>query len=262
MNFILNEVKNIMKKNKELYLPHVKSGDLEDDGAVFFMNGKDGTEFEWYVNDKLPPFMMFYDDEDKMGAVKLLLYRDGTVDVFLFDDNGKNMCKKVQAHIECRQEQLLELAVILRNKADDCKKWGANIESIDTDINVSDEMINEFLNHKSRYHEIKNIRTIMNQGALVSKKIVEEGWKVGFMYRRKPNNPADSGWTFLAGNEDEQYTADVNHIALMQVGYVYNYLDRDIYKYIAAPVGTELIRISENAFEVDMKNKEIFVAKR
>lgn len=44
----------------------------------------------------------------------------------------------------------------------------------------------------------------MNQGALVSMRIVEEGWKVGFMYRREPNNPADSGWTFFAGNEDEQ----------------------------------------------------------
>ena len=262
MNFILNEVKNIMKKNKELYLPHVKSGDLEDDGAVFFMNSKDGTEFEWYVNDKLPPFMMFYDDEDKMGAVKSLLYRDGTVDVLIFDDNGKNMSKKVQTHIECKEEQLLELAVILRNETDDCSKWDANIESIDTDINVSNEMMNDFLNHKSRYNEIKNMRTIMNQGALVSKKIVDEGWKVGFMYRREPDNLADSGWTFFAGNEDEQYNADVNNIVVMRVGNVCNYLDKDIYKYITAPVGAELIRISENEFEVDIKNKEIFVAKR
>jgi len=262
MNFILNEVKNIMEKNKELYLPHVKSGDLEGDGAVFFMNSKDGTEFEWYVNDKLPPFMMFYDDKDKMGAVKLLLYRDGTVDVIIFDDNGKNMSKKVQTHIECREEQLLELAVILRNEAEDRSKWDANIESIDTDMNVSDEMMNDFLNHKSRYNEIKNLRTIMNQGALVSRKIADEGWKVGFMYRREPNNPADSGWTFFAGNEDEQYNADANNIVLMQVGNVCNYLDKDIYKYMAAPVGTELIRISENEFEVDMKNKEIFMAKR
>lgn len=82
------------------------------------------------------------------------------------------------------------------------------------------------------------------------------------MYRCEPNNPSDSGWTLLAGNEDAQYTADANNIVLMQVGNVCNYLDKDIYKYIAAPVGTELIRISENEFEADMKNKEIFMAKR
>ncbi len=262
MNLILNEVKNIMEKNKELYLPHVKSGDLEDDGAVFFMNSRDGTEFEWYVNDKLPPFMMFYGDKGNMGAVKLLLYRDGRVDVFIFDDNGKNMCRKVQTHIECKEEQLLELAVILRNEADDCRKWDADIESIDTNVDISDEMMNDFLSHKSRYNEIKNMLTIMNQKALISKKIVDEGWKVGFMCRHEPDNPADSGWAFFAGNEDEHYNADVNNIALMPVGTVCNYLDKDVYKYIAAPVGTELIRISENEFEVDMKNKEIFVAKR
>lgn len=177
MNFILNEVKNIMRENKELYLPHVTSADLEDDGAVFFMNSRDGTEFEWYINDKLPPFMMFYDDEDKMGAVKLLLYRDGTADIFIFDNNGKNMSKKVQAHIRCKEKQLLELAVILRAEADDCSKWDANIESIDTDINVSAEMMNNFLNQKSRYNEIKNMRTILNQRALVSKKIIERAGK-------------------------------------------------------------------------------------
>lgn len=67
-----------------------------------------------------------------------------------------------------------------------------NIESLCTDTLVSDEMRNSFLNHERRYDEIKKLRTLMNQGALVSRRIVEEGWKVGFMYRCEPNNPADS----------------------------------------------------------------------
>ncbi len=51
MNVILNEIKTIMEQNKEQYLPQVKSSDLEENGAVYFMNSKDGTEFEWYVNE-------------------------------------------------------------------------------------------------------------------------------------------------------------------------------------------------------------------
>ena len=262
MNVILNEIKIIMEQNKEQYLPQVKSSDLEENGAVYFMNSKDGTEFEWYVNDKLPPFMMFYDDEAKMGAVKLLLYRDGTVYVIVFDNAGKNMCKEVHTRIECGEEQLLDLAVLLRHQAEDSGKWNANIESLCTDIPVSDEMRNNFLNHKNRYEEIKKMRGLMNQGALVSRRIVEEGWKVGFMYRREPNNPADSGWTFFAGNEDERYNSDVKNIVLMSLGEVCHDLDRDVYEYITAPVGSEFIRISETAFEVDMKNKAIFVTKR
>lgn len=262
MNMILDKIKSIMEQNKKQYLPQVKSEDLEKNGAVYFMNSKDGTEFEWYVNDKLPPFMMFYDDEAKMGAVKLLLYRDGAVQVFVYDDAGKNMCKEVHTRIECREEELLDLAVLLRHQAEDSGKWSANIESLCTDTLVSDEMRNSFLSHESRYDEIKKIRTLMNQGALVSRRIAEEGWKVGFMYRSKPNNPADSGWRFFAGNEDEHYNSDAKNIALMPLGKVCYDLDRDVYKYITAPVGAEFIRISETAFEADMKNKAIFLMKR
>ncbi len=262
MNVILNEIKLIMEQNREQYLPQVESSDLEENGAVYFMNSKDGTEFEWYVNDKLPPFMMFYDDEAKMGAVKLLLYRDGTVQVIVFDNAGKNMCKEVRTHIECGEEQLLDLAVLLKHQAEDSGKWNVNIESLCTDIPVSDEMRNTFLNHESWFDEIKEIRLLMNQGALVSRRIVEEGWKVGLMYRREPNNPADSGWTFFAGNEDEHYNSDVKNIVLMPLGKVCQDLDRDVYEYITAPIGAEFIRISETEFEVDMKNKAIFLTKR
>ena len=48
----------------------------------------------------------------------------------------------------------------------------------------------------------------------------------------------------------------------MPLGKVCHELDRDVYKYLTAPVGTEFIRISETEFEVDMKNKAIFLAKR
>lgn len=262
MNVILDEIKSIMEQNRKQYLPQVKSGDLEENGAVYFMNSRDGTEFEWYVNDKLPPFMMFYDDETKMGAVKLLLYRDGAVQVFVYDNAGRNMCKDVRTRIEYGEEELLDLAVLLKYQTEDSGKWNANIEKLCTDTLVSDAMRNSFLNHKSWYDEIKSMRTLMNQCALVSRRIVEEGWKVGFMYRSEPNNPADSGWRFLAGNEDEHYNSDVENILLMSLGKVCHDLDRDVYKYMSAPVGSEFIRISETAFEVDMKNKAIFLTKR
>lgn len=262
MNVILDEIKIMMEQSREQYLPQVKSGDLEENGAIYFMNSRDGTEFEWYVNNKLPPFMMFYDDDAKMGAVKLLLYRDGTVQVFVYDNAGKNMCKEVRTRIECEEEKLLNLAVLLRYQAEDSGKWNANMESLCTDTPVSDEMRNNFLNNEGRYAEIKKMRTLMNQGALVSRKIAEEGWKVGFMYRREPNNPADSGWTFFAGNEDEHYNSDVKNIVLMPLGKVCHDLDRDVYQYMTAPAGAEFIRISETAFDIDRKNKAIFLMKR
>lgn len=46
-------------------------------------------------------------------------------------------------------------------------------------------------------------------GCVVSDKITKEGFKVGYMYREKPEEGRpDSGWRFLAGNEDEEYMND------------------------------------------------------
>ena len=81
------------------------------------------------------------------------------------------------------------------------------------------------------------------------------------MYRDEPENENDSGWTFCAGNEDDEYCNDYKNIALVSVHKVYQ-IDPDIWNYIDNPVGTELIRISSNEFEIDKRDKEIFMEKR
>ena len=107
----------------------------------------------------------------------------------------------------------------------------------------------------------KNRMKLLNQTAYLSKKALEEGWKVGYMRRDASVNESDSGWSFLAGNEDDEYYNDYKNIALVSVQEVYQ-LDPDIWIYIDNPVGTELIRISSNEFEIDKRDKEIFMEKK
>lgn len=262
MNRILNEIKEIINNNMKLYLPHVKPSELENDGAIYYMNGKDGTEFDWYVNDKLPPFMVFYNDEANLGAMKLLLYNDGAVALYIYDEKGKNLMKEVNTYLDVKETELLELAVILKNEADDNNIWGADIESIHTDIKVNEERINKFKENQQNYSVIKNRKIILNLRAYVSKKITEEGWKVGYMERNKPYNEFDSGWSFFAGDENDKYLSDAQNIELLCVGNVWQQFDSDILKYIDMPVGTRLIRISSEAFEIDKNNKKIYMVKR
>lgn len=106
-----------------------------------------------------------------------------------------------------------------------------------------------------------NRMKILNQTAYLSKKILEEGWKVGYMRRDESVNENDSGWQFLAGNEDDEYLNDHKTCMLVHVYDVYQ-LDPDIWNYVDNPVGTELIRISSNEFEIDKRNKEIYMEKR
>lgn len=262
MNRILNEVKKVIDSSIELYLPHVKVGDLEKNGEIYYMNGKDGTEFDWYVNDKLPPFMVFYNDEANLGAIKLLLYNDGSIVIYIYDENGKKLIKEVNEQLSVDEAEIFELAVILRNEADDNNIWGAGIESINTDIKVDTESINEFKENRKNYDAIKNKKRILSLQAFVSKKIIEEGWKIGYMERNEPFSEEDSGWLFLAGNENDTYMSDAKNIRLISVGAVWQQLDSDIFKYIDMPIGTKLIRISSEAFEIDKNDKEIYMVKR
>lgn len=143
-----------------------------------------------------------------------MLYHDGGIVVYIYDESGKKLIQEVHTYLDVDETDLFELAVILRNAADDNNIWGSGIESINTDVEVNEE------------------------------KITKEGWP------------------FLAGNENDQYVSDHRNIELISVGTVWQQFDSDIFKYIDMPIGTKLIRISSETFEIDKRDKEIYMVKR
>ena len=261
MNRILNEIKEIIKKNINEYLPEVKPSDLEENGTVYYMNGKNGTEFDWYVNEHLPSFMVFYNDEQNLGAAKLLIYANGKVVLYLYEDKGNKLIKEIETSIEIIEDELFKLAVILKNETEDKDIWDESIDKVNMDVEITEEEITKFQDSEQYMKPTKNRMNLLNKMAYLSKKVSEDGWKVGYMCREETMNENDSGWQFLAGNEDDKYLNNNKNCLLVHVQDVYQ-LDPDIWNYIDNPVGTELIRISSNEFEIDKKNKEIFVEKR
>ena len=260
MNKILLEIKQIMQAVVKEHLPEVSLSDLEDNGAVYYMNGKNGTEFDWYVNEKVSDFMMFYNDEDNMGAVKATLYNAGDYLIYVYGEQGKAVPQKIDSYLDVTEEEVLALAALLRNEADDKKIWDADIEKINSDAEPDTAMINEFISNAHYYDDMKERKALMGQIAYVSKRIMDEGWKIGYMYRDEVVKENDSGWVFMAGNEEDEYTADYSNIQLMSIHSVLQY-DSAIWKYITAPVGTRLIRVSAEEFEVDDNAKEIYMEK-
>lgn len=261
MNKILSEIKEIMIDCVEKYLPDISLTDLEGDGAVFYMNGKNGTEFDWYVNDKLSNFMMFYDDKDNMGAVKATLYNDGGLLIYAYGDRGKTVIQEINTYLDVPDEDILSLAVVLRNEADDNRVWDENIEKLNTDFVPGADKIDEFVSNSHYYDDMRERKYLLGQVAYVSKKIMDEGWKIGYMCREEAVNENDSGWSFMVGDEDDEYINDYQNIQLMSINSVMQY-DSAIWKYITSPVGTRLIRVSSEEFEIDENNKEIFKEKK
>lgn len=78
-------------------------------------------------------------------------------------------------------------------------------------------------------------------GAIASDRIPVDGRPVGYMYRASPRNPQDSGWAFLAGDEDDAYMADATKHGIYDVNTIANY-DPEIIPLLDAPIGSAFIR--------------------
>lgn len=97
------------------------------------------------------------------------------------------------------------------------------------------------------------------EGCFASDKITKEGFKVGYMYREKPDaNRPDSGWRFMAGNEDDDYINNSNNVHIFAINTICNY-DNDIIPYLKSEIGTTYIRIDHSKFEIDDGSKPIFI---
>ena len=100
------------------------------------------------------------------------------------------------------------------------------------------------------------------EGCMASDKITKDGFKVGYMYREKPDEGRpDSGWRFMAGNEDDEYMNNPDNHHIFAINTICNY-DRDIIPYLKSKVGSAYIRTNNKDFEVDDGTKPIFVDKQ
>ena len=262
MNSTLKEIENVIKSAVAACLPDVSPDMLEEGGKVYYMNGRDGTAFEWFVNGQLPPFMVFYDDEENLGAVKAVVAKDGGMTTYLYGDAGKTLVKTVEGRLSATEDELLKLAVNLSVNADDEEIWGAAIDAIELDDDVDPEDVDEFLSAAEDLDPTAVRKEVLGKFAFISKKITQEGWKVGYMFRDEPeeDDEDDSGWQFFAGNEDDDYADDPENVEMIPVAAVVE-LDPDVEEYLGSPAGASFVRVSSDEFEED-DGQEPFVEKR
>ncbi|MBQ9006963.1 MAG: DUF2185 domain-containing protein [Atopobiaceae bacterium] len=250
MNVLLSQIVDAVKGALVDHLPDVASDQLEGAGAVYYMNGKNGTEFDWFVNEHLPSFMAFYDDEQNLGAAKANVYVDGHMEIYLYGDKGKVLVKQVESDLAVEGDELLHLAVCLRCGADDKRLWGADVEKIATDTLPSPASVSEFLDHRHFYEPSIVRRQMLGKLAVVSRRITEDHYKVGYMSRGPQHDDEDSGWELYAGNEEEGFVEDVSNFALCYVSEVVQ-IDDAVLKYLDSEEGTALVRVSADEFAKD-----------
>ena len=88
-----------------------------------------------------------------------------------------------------------------------------------------------------------------SDGCFATDRITVDKAPVGIMYREKPHNESDSGWRFLAGDEDSAYMEDQNNMEILRLNTIANY-DPAVIEYLEYPAGSYLIRKNKNEFEL------------
>jgi len=111
-----------------------------------------------------------------------------------------------------------------------------------------------FKKEKIFYIPRSRIKRIIDsaEGCYATDRITVEGCKVGFMYREEPcqNSFADSGWRFMAGDEDDDYMNNPENLAIYQVNTICNY-DSDIIPFLNSAPSTAYIRDENGEFMLD-----------
>lgn len=83
---------------------------------------------------------------------------------------------------------------------------------------------------------------VLDRGSCVaSDHITVDGRKVGFMYRRAPNDDIDSGWRFLSGLESSEFVDKPENFAIYDINTIANY-DVEIVPLLDAPLGSAFER--------------------
>ena len=104
-------------------------------------------------------------------------------------------------------------------------------------------------------------RDLLPKTVIVSKKVREGGWKIGYGMRDEPTNDRDSGWYFCVGDETDDYVNDPQNLELWAVNSALLY-DPALSEFITAPYGTAIVRVSSDKFEPDEPGKKIFIEKK
>lgn len=261
MNKILEQVNKYMHEALKSRLPEISTADLEDNGAVFYMNGKNGTAFDWYVNEHFPNFFIFYSDRENLGAVKALLYSDGRLSIYVYGDKGHAEPVEIDSVIDADDDQLLNLAVFLTENADEKKIWDADIRNLASDDMLDDQSVEMFLESKKYYMPMIERKKLWEMTAIVSKKVREEGWKISYGMREEPTREGDSGWYFCVGNESDDYLDNADNFELWKIGSVLMF-DQTLNELITVPYGTAIIRVDHDKFEIDTPEKDILIEKK
>ncbi len=134
LSAISDKFKSIIKEKD------ISKEDLYENGAIYYMNGNDGTDFDWIANGRTCEFEIFYDNE--MGCAKLSVFNDGTIRGYYWSDKGAGRGEEISAG-EISEEAAYALACLCLQEADNQNIYDSDIQEIDWDAEIYTDITDE-----------------------------------------------------------------------------------------------------------------------
>lgn len=123
---IIEKIKGVFADIRKKY-PLITDEDLHSNGAVFYMNGNDGTDFDWNANDHTSEFYMYHENE--IGFIKLYVNKGDTYTAYIYPNGEMSATETVRGNLD--KGDSLYLAALLYRKADREYIYDAIIDEID-----------------------------------------------------------------------------------------------------------------------------------
>lgn len=127
------EIERIFKVARKMY-PDITDDMLDSNGAIFYMNGNDGTSFDWNVNERLCEFYIFHKNE--MGFIKSFINKNNTIEMYIYENGGSKPTYIFSEEME--KLKAVDFAKIMNYIADSEYLWDVSIDDLDWDVDCSE----------------------------------------------------------------------------------------------------------------------------
>lgn len=123
---IIEKIKTVFADVRKKY-PQITDNDLDSQGAIFYMNGNDGTDFDWNANKNTSEFYMYHKNE--IGFIKLYVNKGDTYTAYVYPNGEMSATEIIKGDLDTGDS--LYLAALLYRKADRKYIYDKPIENID-----------------------------------------------------------------------------------------------------------------------------------
>lgn len=101
-----------------------------DANGIYYMNGNDGTLFDWEYNNRLCEFYVFY--KSGIGFIKACVFSDNIVRVYIYEDGGFDpVCKFTE---DLKDVSASDFAKVMHSIADNRLAWDEPIDSLNWEV--------------------------------------------------------------------------------------------------------------------------------